>query len=194
MHYIRFLKPPRISPKDGSIAAKITITTDLGESFLALDIDIEADIVDQKGTSIYSSKSKNGYLWKGSTGMRALEIILPNPRVVRQGQILQMLVRPREQRYHVAAFDAILLDAVMIENEEQEWGAKGRVADVRSVPVDFSAKSTLSMDLAERVFSSHGSGDEKVQIRIWEETGESIARHIWYELVQMSFKQYADSR
>ena len=53
-------------------------------------------------------------------------------------------------------------------------GGKGGVVGVRSIGVDVNSSST-SAPLAERRF-----GMGKWEISIWEETGESIARHIWY--------------
>lgn len=184
MHYIRFLKPPRISPKDGSIISKITITTDLGESFLALDIGIVADIRNQNNTSIYTTKTQYCFTWRGSTAARALEIVLPRPTHVRKDQILQMVVRPEDERYGCESFASVLEDANLVESgdEENEWGEKGRVVAVRSMPIDLSGKSTLHMDMAERVFYCGGDEIGKDAVHIWEETGESIARHIWYSL------------
>jgi hypothetical protein len=56
MHYIRFLKSPklvrvRIDARDGrqTIEAKVTVTTDLGESFLAADIGLVVCLVDGEG-------------------------------------------------------------------------------------------------------------------------------------------------
>lgn len=148
---------------------------------MALDIDIVADIKDQNDASVYLTKNQIRFTWRGSTGARALEIVLPRPTHVRKDQILQMVVRPQDERYACESFTSILEDAKVAGiGDEEEWGTKGKVVAVRSMPIDVSGKSSLPMDMAERVFYYGNEESGKDKIRIWEETGESIARHIWY--------------
>ncbi|TEY71516.1 hypothetical protein BOTCAL_0091g00010 [Botryotinia calthae] len=171
MHYIRLFKQPRLVPIASSasssspriLSAKITITTDLGESYLMSDVKLRAE-VEVDGISLGSGKE---YIWKGTNGMRSLEIQIPIK--VQRGveQWTTMIVRPAENIYGVDSFEDVL---GISQNE-------GGIVKVRSRSIDLKTGATRSEGMAERVFSTgYGRRDK---IRIWEETGESIARHIW---------------
>ncbi|KAF7958888.1 hypothetical protein EAE96_002415 [Botrytis aclada] len=171
MHYIRLFKQPRLLPIASSasssspriLSAKITITTDLGESYLMSDVKLRAEI-EVDGISLGSGKE---YTWKGTNGMRSLEIQIPIqiPRGVEQWTT--MVVGPAENTYGVDSFEHVL---GISQNE-------GGIVKVRSRSINLRTGATRSEGMAERVFSTgFGRRDE---IRIWEETGESIARHIW---------------
>ncbi|CAD6441633.1 48c010b0-de8a-43df-aca0-5dd7c0698a46 [Sclerotinia trifoliorum] len=172
MHYIRIFKQPRLLPVSSStssssprvLSAKITITTDLGESFLMSDVKLRADI-EVDGVSVGTGKE---YIWKGTNGMRSLEVQIP-VRVPREGvRWTAMIVRPVGVIYEVDSFEDVL---------HFSDRTVGGIAKVRSRAIDLKTGATMSDGMAERVFST-GFGMEE-EIRIWEETGESIARHIW---------------
>jgi len=75
MHYIRFLKTPKVSPGSSpELSARITVTTDLGESFLCIDISLSAEVWLEDGTNCLLARS---FRWKGGNGMRSLDISLP---------------------------------------------------------------------------------------------------------------------
>jgi len=171
MHYIRFLKPPRLmTGKASTLVSKITITTDLGESFLFTDIPFVAELEFEGGSKIGSAVE---YLWNGRDGMRSLEIKVPFPASVgRTGKKVKLLVRPKDD---VRAVNTFL--KALGEQNEPDLDAQGGVVAVRSMSIDTNAKgqNNVSASMAERVFTSG-----KKEIHIWEETGESIARHIWY--------------
>lgn len=185
MHYIRILKQPRLHPNSAStplsVSAKVTITTDLGESFLLSNISLKAELELNDGT-ILAEKGRE-YLWRGRDGMRSLEITIPVP--VSKGKknigvdMASMLVKPKDEEFAVDNF-AKLLET---RSRSDDSGNEGGVVAVRSMAIDISpgAKAVKAPGggMAERVFSS-SAGDNKRRIRIWEETGESIARHIWY--------------
>ncbi|TGO92118.1 hypothetical protein BPOR_0010g00300 [Botrytis porri] len=171
MHYIRLFKQPRLLPIASSaspsspriLSAKITITTDLGESYLISDVKLRAEIeIDEK--SLGSGKE---YIWKGTNGMRSLEIQIPIkvPRGVEQWTT--MIVGPAENTYGVGSFEDVLGRS---QNE-------GGIVNVRSRSIDLKSGATRSEGMAERVFST--ASGRRDHIHIWEETGESIARHIW---------------
>jgi len=72
MFYIRFFKQPRILPKsqqEGTISALVTITSDLGESFLLQDSSIVARAWSIDGTTIIA---RGKFLW--TRGSRSLKI------------------------------------------------------------------------------------------------------------------------
>ena len=180
MHYIRILKAPRLHATSPlSLTAKIAITTDLGESFLLSNISLIVELESEDGTSVLGTGKGREYVWRGRDGMRGLEIVIPLPaakgkrKIVRE--MVRMLVRPKEEQHAVKSFGKVLEG----QHEEKEGG----VVAVRSMAVDISpgAKSekAAGVGMAERVFSTGIEENEK-RVRIWEETGESIARHIWY--------------
>jgi len=170
MHYIRFLKPPRVLPSSPqTLSAKITVTTDLGESFLYADVSLVVELEYGNRSSVVEGKE---YLWKGRDGMRSLEVSIP---MIITGKrysypIVRMLVRPKEDKYAMDTFGAILGE-VNIHNSENAGG----IVAVRSMDVYLNGQKDSTPSMAERIFSSTGK-----EIRICEETGESIARHIWY--------------
>ncbi|KAH8598881.1 putative methyltransferase-domain-containing protein [Bisporella sp. PMI_857] len=169
MHYIRFLKPPRLSSLSPAVTAKITVTTDLGESFLLADIAIVVNLISENGTKIGKSTE---YIWKGRNGMRSLEVQVPIPKS-HGAKELRLLVRPEQVALLTDSFSSVISGASALDTDDQ-----GRVITVRSAGINAkaSAKSdeAISQSMAERVFRSN-----EREIHIWEETGESIARHIW---------------
>ena len=173
MHYIRFLKPPRITTDvTRALTAKVTITTDLGESFLAVDVTLLVELEDGDGALMGGSRRE--YLWRGSTGMRALEVAVP---ISFRGRVAKMLVRPKEKLYTVENFQHVLKAWDLDDDGDEEQGG---IVPVRSMPVNLTGKDRVLARLAERAFTSGKAGSTRMQIQIWEETGESIARHIWY--------------
>jgi hypothetical protein len=175
MHYVRFLKSPklvrvRIDARDGrqSVDAKVTVTTDLGESFLAADIGLVVCLVDGDGKNTFGPGKK--YLWNGSKGARSLEVSVPVARVLRMGRV-RMVVSPKEELYKARTFEQVLGHDATNEDES------GGVVAIRSMEINLQDGKPAETGMAERVFTA---GDTTKEIHIWEETGESIARHVWY--------------
>jgi hypothetical protein len=190
MHYIRFLKTPSLSR--GSIGvhlnAKITITTDLGESFLCFNLPILVILLDHTGTHV----QVHSYQWK--SGSRELEISFSLP----SGAILsrqpprwpcKLLVQPRDANYRLSVLADML--APSIQNDRV-----GPVLPVLSEQL--TGEAVDSRGSGQRIWpESHGQSSgpspwttaKRVarllrmagsdEFYIWEETGESIARHIW---------------
>lgn len=173
MHYIRFLKSPRIVSvgRERALVAKITVTTDLGESFLAADVGILVDVVAEDGESLLGPGKE--YVWKGREGMRSLEVSLSMQKV-RKVPTVKMVVAAKGEPY-VDSFEGVL----GINDKMRTVENRGRIVTVRSMEIDVQSGQPTGTGMAERVFSSsiRNGGTE---IHIWEETGESIARHIWY--------------
>ena len=107
--------------------------------------------------------------------MRSLEVTLPVPSS-KQSEAMRMLIRPKESKHNVKHFKDMLVGTkITTEND-------GRVVAVRSMDIDVSKAGLKGRSgMARRVFFSN----EKI-ISICEETGESIARHIWYDWTGMS--------
>lgn len=129
------------------------------------------------------------YLWKGKDGMRSLEIVVPLPvakeRRKMGGEMVRMLVRPKDADVAMRNFEQIL--------DPEPWGekasvSKGLVVAVRTMAIDISPEAMgekgARVGMAERSFSI-GMEEYIKSINIWEETGESIARHIWYAALDL---------
>ncbi|KAM3086785.1 hypothetical protein ACMFMG_000908 [Clarireedia jacksonii] len=169
MHYIRFLKTPRLSPSSPSLLnAKVTITTDLGESFLMTDIQLIAEL---EINDISISGTGKEFTWKGSNGVRALEVQIPIParRGAKFDGLVKMVVKPKDHAYTMNTSKDVLASG----NED-----RGGVVTLRSMGINLSSKESTAMSMAERVFVTRQQSSTNI-IRIYEETGESIARHIW---------------
>ncbi|KKK24980.1 hypothetical protein P175DRAFT_0478938 [Aspergillus ochraceoroseus IBT 24754] len=163
VYYIRFLKTPRIQKqKAGSItvSALICITTDLGDAFLADDVDLQVMLhLSPTKKVVYQEPLQ----WKA--GRRELPVALgPFPAHVSQ-QVLTMGVTTTHSHHHDShpLFSDSLLDERSIPLVMSGWSA------------EFGGPSLTAEKLVERRFSL----TDKLGLSIWEETGNSIARHIW---------------
>ncbi|KAG0156377.1 Methyltransferase-16, putative [Penicillium digitatum] len=154
VYYVRFLKVPRIQQQKGSIylSALICITTDLGDSFLAEDIDLMLIAENSSGLTFQKTTQ-----WNASN--RELAVTLgPFPsKLAKQSMVLTVKV-PHPPEYAIPKYPSIPL-----------------VVAATSAP--FGPHSTPAEMLVQRQIQY--SGNEPIPIRIWEETGNSIARHIW---------------
>ncbi|KAL3465541.1 putative methyltransferase-domain-containing protein [Aspergillus heterothallicus] len=157
--YIRFLKTPRLQKqKTGTLAASalICITTDLGDAFLAQDEDLV-------GTLRLASNGKavcQGQLqWRG--GKRELSVALgPLPAsIVRQSMIMEITSRVSQR---------ISSDSLLNQHD---------------IPLVISGWSAPfggpQSEIADKLVERRLSVNQTVKLSIWEETGNSIARHIW---------------
>src|ERR1700709_1967667 len=90
VYYIRFLKTPRVQQQKGSsvVSALICITTDLGDAFLAQDVDLIAELAISHSSKLLSTKSLT---WQA--GKRELPISLELPRGLAQQPVV-LTVRP----------------------------------------------------------------------------------------------------
>lgn len=192
MHYIRFLKPPRITqPRPGHciLTAKITIVNDLGDNFLWCDIPIEAAIHDNHGNVV----SVQSLQWRCE--MRQLEISMPvHQKNMSKSQkismasdfvgITPMAKEPGDRRsaelpYRLSVrpsssdFTPYSLADVLGINRGQN--VEGTV--LRSLSATFDSKVD---PIPPVIFRGFKLEDGKPAMMIREDTGESIARHIWY--------------
>ena len=84
-----------------------------------------------------------------------------------------MVISPEEELYKVGTFEQVLGGEATNEDES------GGVVAIRSMEINLQDGKPAGTGIAERVFTST-AGDTAREIHIWEETGESIARHVWY--------------
>ncbi|OQE11771.1 hypothetical protein PENVUL_c002G07949 [Penicillium vulpinum] len=155
VYYVRFLKTPRIQQQKGSIfiSALICITTDLGDSFLAEDVDLMVTARDNSSRVIFQKKTE----WSASN--RELAITLgPLPSNLAKQSMVLTVEAPESPEYVIPQYPSIPL-----------------VVAATSAP--FGPQSTPAEKLVQRRIQY--SSSEPLPIKIWEETGNSIARHIW---------------
>ena len=159
MRYIRFLKPPRVAASKAAsqhqIHCLITITSDLGDSFLPYDVELSAEL-------LACEPHEEVIVWRTihwTAGMRSLAITLPLPRS-RAPSSLRVRVGSQSRCKH-DVYDALL--------------APGSRGVVSAWSARFTASSSEAARLVERRFVL----SEGPHLSIWEETGESIARHLW---------------
>lgn len=161
--YVRFLKTPRLQ-KDKSPGVRanalICITTDLGDAFLAEDAPLLAQLV-LEGTGQVVSQQR--IQWEA--GCRELQISLgPVPRHSRMPTFI----------LYIGAC-AGTSSSVMPRQPDN--------LSRNSVPLVLSAWSASfggpDVSVADKLVERRLALDNARTLRIWEETGNSIARHIW---------------
>jgi hypothetical protein len=162
MRYIRFLKSPRVVTVKGSskqeISCLITITSDLGDSFLPCDIQLSAELLS-------SHLTDKVLVWRTvqwSAHMRTLPVTFP----------LVKNRTPSKFRVRIGAEPKSTYDEY---NKLSEDGICG-VVSAWSSQFDGFITTGEAEKLVERRFEL-ASG---TLVSIYEETGESIARHLWY--------------
>ncbi|KAK0261862.1 hypothetical protein LTS09_003955 [Friedmanniomyces endolithicus] len=154
MHYIRFLKTPKVEVKKGTILlnAVITITTDLGETFHPQDLDLIATIrsAEQDG-EIYLRRKLQ---WPG--GARSLPITFD---LTRQD----------------VDWSACLHVAVKPPSSVAPPGFLPPIVDIWSGAMNPPTGLFESGWRVERRFSSLAERT----VSLLEDAGDSIARHLW---------------
>lgn len=155
VYYIRFLKTPRFQEHKKSvyISALICITTDLGDDFLAETVDLTASWVQHPSQKV---QYQSALQWQA--GSRQLTILL-GP------------FSPNDTGNQTAGLKIHLPD---VEND---------VLGEHSTPLVISGLSAPfgpQWEPAEPLIRRDLNIANNVRpLRIWEETGNSIARHIW---------------
>jgi hypothetical protein len=156
MRYIRFLKPPKI--QDDHIKALITITSDLGETFFPEDVQLSASLRSSDDHSeVYLRKALK---WK--TGMRSIPVSFDTRNCDIEWPA----------RLHVTLRNAALSDHFESHNNGTDLPPIISAWSDNLDPPNGLKEATRTV---ERRFTPLSNRT----LRIWEETGESIARHIW---------------
>lgn len=158
--YVRFLKAPRLQKQKGgavSVVALVSVTTDLGDAFLAQDVDLLATL-----QSEHSQEPLYQEAVKWTAGKRELPITLgPFPEKLSRQTIVLGLNATDPRRPKPRSQDP-LFETDVVPLVISGW----------STP--FGGPQYLAAEkLVERRFGG------ETDLRIWEETGNSIARHIW---------------
>lgn len=161
VHYIRYLRTPQIkssSKKALNVSAVAAVTTDLGDSFFSQDVTLVARLVDatNRGEILCSAEVS----WKN--GFRAVKIDFECP-AKHSGRLASLHTTTRGTISALASAEA------------------PAILDIWSSP--FSLKPNAK---AELLVGRRLPLEGKLTAKIWEETGDSIARHIWF-VVSLSF-------
>lgn len=167
MHWLRFLKPPTIVETESSwlIRAVLTITTDLGETFFYGDAFVA---VHCQGAHELDGLALHGFeaaRIRWTPGMRALPFDIRVPKCS---------PRPATLSLHI-----------VLPSKEVRKGPGSEVDGV--IPVWSSIPATETPD-GRRLVWRRFDLPRGLHIKIMEETGESIARHIWdagYEMMRL---------
>ncbi|KAF2034654.1 hypothetical protein EK21DRAFT_97297 [Setomelanomma holmii] len=170
MRYIRFLKSPRVVTEKGTqrdqIFCLITITSDLGESFLPYDVQLSAELLSSEPREVV-------LVWRTvqwTAGMRSLPITFPFTKSRASSKYrIRVGVEPRSRH---DTFDNFC-----------DEGSCG-IVSAWSSHFAPSANALEKQNLVERRFKL---GDSQA-LSMFEETGESIARHLWDAGVTLSFQ------
>jgi hypothetical protein len=164
MRYIRFLKTPRIivdtkkKHTEPTISCLITIASDLGDTFLPCNVKLYVHLLPGKGNDCLQVSDCQ---WRGEAGMRELPISIPYRGYPSKGPF----------RLRIGVQNQNSLDDLRQLSKTDSW--RGVVS---ATSAEFSEKLQAEK-LVERGFVGGASGDARIMIL--EETGNSIARHLW---------------
>ena len=152
VHYIRFLKPPKFDVQKCIVRALVTITTDLGDDFYPADLDLYAAVISD--ASKESDTEWKRILWK--RGRRNVWI--------EKGET--QFKDTRSMRLLVSTQRTLAADTLLLSNLPEILSARCEI---------FGREKPQAGDKIERRYMTR-QGNKRA---IYEETGESIARHIW---------------
>ncbi|KAK3699998.1 hypothetical protein LTR37_016158 [Vermiconidia calcicola] len=154
MHYIRFLKTPRVQVDRGSVLLKavLAITTDLGETFYPEDIDLVITVRDiENDGDIYLRRKVQ---WKA--GARSVPVAF-------------------NLSHQDVEWPACVHVAVKNSATANNCGFLPPICDVWSGLLN---PTKGRMDSGRRVERRFMSGAER-EVSLLEDAGDSIARHLW---------------
>ena len=165
VYYARFLKPPRIQAQKAgpcTVSALVCITTDLGDSFLSQTVTLLVTLAGPERTEDPLYQAQETVLWH--SGKRELHLSLgPFP--------LHFLKRN------------LVLGISAVPSGPHAPSSADNLQDRSSVPLIISGWSTpfgKSQSLvADKLIERRLHLKDGLDVRVWEETGNSIARHIW---------------
>ena len=156
MYYIRFLKTPKLDVPKCILRALITVTTDLGDSFYAGEIDLHAAVIVAKPEVNWQSR---WHTMRWTAGMRSTWI-----------EIHTSSAPPEPLRLFVGIRQSLIADELQLECMPEVFGARSDT---------FGRGSDWTKSSADRRIERRWRTSMNFDVSIYEETGESIACHIW---------------
>ncbi|ETS84631.1 hypothetical protein PFICI_02656 [Pestalotiopsis fici W106-1] len=184
MHYIRLLRPASVNasnPKSPRLSLTLTITTDLGDTFLAPDSPVKILFTPKLQassdgvTTVQPVQPVNGpAIWKD--GMRVLKVKLPWKKAWSHGRInlcIEGLVS--------SGNDSISSrDLQMSLPWRRKQFAKSNPGLIAPLTVELDEGRGSDVAVREFIYNFPESDDVPTMfLNLEEEIGESIARHIW---------------
>ncbi|KAK2827805.1 hypothetical protein FQN49_007320, partial [Arthroderma sp. PD_2] len=165
-HYVRFLKPPKIEKAgagSSSIKTLVTLTTDLGDSFLAEHVQLVASVLvyshnDSKENDDVQCIKQKTFSW--SAGAREVPVTIDGIRLDLRKHTIHLRVGP-----------------AVHHGPDDDFATTSNIPQVISAwSPPFGGSRPLQ---AERLVLRRLRSRCPVEVRIWEETGNNLARHIW---------------
>lgn len=150
--YIRFLKPPKLDQK-GHVRTLVTITSDLGDDFYPSDLMVYAVVVTARYEGEWMSEWQT-VKWK--SGMRTLWIEFRD--------------------VHASPPEPLRLIVNSKRTSEEDNVVLNDLPEILGVWSDTFDRDKME---AGRIVERRYRADSGPERAITEETGESIARHIW---------------
>ncbi|KAI1614564.1 putative methyltransferase-domain-containing protein [Exophiala viscosa] len=153
VHYIRFLRTPQtaVKPKAIDVSAVIAVTTDLGDALYSQDLDLIIAVLEANRPHgvLHTETAK----WQAHS--RALKLTVSCPGKYRS----------RPVRLHVTTEETLsTLKSLDVP----------RILDVWSEIFPLSENQRTEPIVERQLLLPNRS-----RVRMWEETGDSIARHVW---------------
>ncbi|KAM3534878.1 hypothetical protein MY4038_001779 [Beauveria bassiana] len=174
MHYIRLLRPPKVTREAGlHLQLLFTITTDLGDSFLQpdvpLDLQITAEINESSNPMTMHLANKGQILWQSGMRVAKPKIAIPRPlqAALASGSEINICILARKEMSADGGHN-------ILSHAEKSQG-KGQIMPVW---VTLSS-SNQDVHVSTRRILLDDAGPAKYIVQVEEEIGESIARHIW---------------
>ncbi len=152
VHYIRFLKAPKVDTQKCIVRALVTITTDLGDYFYPADLSLYAAVISD--ASKESDTEWERILWKRGTRNVWIEIGKTQFKDTRSMRLL------------VSTQRTVAADAVSLRDLPEILSARCEI---------IGREKPQAGDKIERRYMTK-LGNKRA---IYEDIGESIARHIW---------------
>ena len=152
VHYIRFLKSPRIDIQKRIVRALVTITTDLGDDFYPADLGLYAAVISE--ASKESDIEWERILWKRGSRNVWIEIGKTQFKDTRTMWLL------------LSTQPTLAADTVSLSNLPEVFSVRGEILG--------KDKSQTGERIERRYKTNLGN-----KRSLYEETGESIARHVW---------------
>ena len=164
MHYIRFLKAPKAEIQKGWVTVRtlITITTDLGDDFLAAELLVYAHLIRDGDEAMKEKRSvlaTTSSIWK--PGLRAIWLVILRLPIFALKDPVRMLISTNSEYVR------------HLQVQEPALNHLPKIFHAWSEPFDLTDKGVMKW-VERRLATS-----ETVTLRIYEEMGESIARHVW---------------
>ncbi|OTA90860.1 hypothetical protein M434DRAFT_13584 [Hypoxylon sp. CO27-5] len=177
MHYIRLLRPAKFDASDRRrpiISLLITITTDLGDSFLYPDEPVELIVGadDAAGQSVIL-KTDHPYRW--TAGMRVLDVKLPVKSHLRKDDVTCTIkIHPARQSRPLGVLRS---DHVLPWRVASDSPASKGLIMPATVEIIKGVCSPISVRTLQ--LNTGSQPEDQLNLDLEEDIGESIARHIW---------------